>query len=142
MKKTLAIFLITAFGLAAQAPATSGSTRRPLAKKGAAAVPQVTTIPKDAVANPDGTYAWTDKDGTKWIYSKTPFSVLKTKISDAPAMTTLPANMKVFDEGAKVRFAVPTPFGLTSFEKQKSDLSDEERKLLESQTAAPAEKRD
>jgi hypothetical protein len=101
------------------------------------------TIPKGAVANPDGTYAWTDKGGTKWTYAKTPFGVMKSRTSDATAaVTTPPGNVKVFDEGDKVRFEKPTPFGVMKTEKNKSDLTDDERKLLDSQTPTPAAKQD
>lgn len=150
--KTLAILLITALGLAAQAPASTGSTTKKAttkatpkttAKKATAAPPQAMTIPKGAIANPDGTYAWTDKDGTKWTYAKTPFGVMKSRTSDAPATTpTLQSNVKVFDEGDKVRFERTTPFGVMKTEKSKSDLTDDERKLVESQTTTPAGKQD
>ncbi len=37
------------------------------------------TIPKDAVPNADGvSYIYTDKQGKKWTYTKTPFGVMKT----------------------------------------------------------------
>lgn len=151
MTKTLAILLVTALGLAAQAPASTGSTSRKAtakaapkatAKKATAATPQAVTIPKGAVANPDGTYAWTDKSGIRWTYAKTPFGVMRSRTSDAP-LTAAPQNdVKAFDEGDKVRFEKTTPFGVMKTEKNKADLTDDERKLLDSQTAAQAAKQD
>ena len=96
-------------------------------------------IPADAVANPDGTYSWKDKQGKNWIFVKTPFGVMKTERSTDPAATTASlAGVKAFDEGDKVRFERPSPFGPMKWEKNKADLTDEERSLIDSQTSQPA----
>jgi hypothetical protein len=83
-----------------------------------------------------------DKEGTRWTYAKTPFGVMRSRTSSAPVATTLPSDVKVFDEGDKVRFERPTPFGVMKTEKKKSDLTDDERNLLDSQTATPSAKQD
>jgi hypothetical protein len=140
MTKAFAIVLISAFGLAAQAPAnakTTGTTKpaaKAAAKKPTAKAPTPVTIPTDAVAKPDGTYSWTDKQGKNWTFAKTPFGVMKTATEASPAPNTL-ADVKTFDEGEKVRFETPTPFGVIKREKNKADLTDDERALFNKQNS-------
>jgi hypothetical protein len=118
---------------AGAAPATTQSTRpsvRPV------------TIPQDAVANPDGSYTWTDKDGSKWFFRRTPFGVSKSPAagqsqlwqhkSSQPAQTQ-PVT-KAVESGDIVHFERTNPFGVTRWDKKKSDLNDEERKILAEQS--------
>ncbi|HVW85353.1 MAG TPA: hypothetical protein VHB50_11765 [Bryobacteraceae bacterium] len=144
MKKAIAIFVVAAAGLtAAQTQQTTSkkkTTKTVVAKKPAAPVAQPLTIPKDAVANADGTYSYTDKQGKKWIYSKTPFGV--SKIADmgpggAPAFNATPKEQLIHatDSGDTVKFQRQTPFGTTKWEKKKSELTDEERRIFENQQA-------
>lgn len=109
--------------------------------------PTVVTIPKDAVKNPNGTYTWTDKDGRKWTYTNTPFGVMKTSAGDTDshiAPATSDAGVKVIDKGDTVRIERSSPFGTMVTEKKKSDLTEEERKLVDAQkqpaTARPDDK--
>jgi hypothetical protein len=126
--------------LAAQAPAGTGATGPKAVKKSTASsqsskAPQPVTIPADAKANPDGSYAWTDKQGKKWTYVQTPFGVVR---SETPADSATPSSLagaKAFDAGDKVRFEKPSPFGVVKWEKNKADLTDEERRLVDSQKA-------
>ncbi len=146
MKKAIAIAILTTFGLAAQAPASTGTSSSKAAKKTVAA-PQSTTvkpvtIPPDAIATPNGSYSWTDKQGKRWLFVKTPFGIMKSEAQPAPADSTPMANIKAIDAGDKVRFETNTPFGIVKREKNKSDLTDEERKLYESQNPAQAVKQD
>jgi hypothetical protein len=126
----------------APAPAKK-TTKTAAAKKAAPPVAQPLTIPSDAVAKPDGSYSYTDKSGNKWIYNKTPFGV--SRIQDvgegAPsAFVTTPKEqlIQTTDAGDTVKFQRQTPFGVTKWEKKKSDLTDEERHLFESQQPKPA----
>jgi hypothetical protein len=101
--------------------------------------PQAITIPKDAVKSADGTYSYTDKQGKKWIYRNSPFGVVKT-VAPEPGPDArenskqAAATTRVVDKGDTVQFERSTPFGLTKWEKKKSDLTDEERKMVDSQT--------
>jgi hypothetical protein len=147
MKKVLTIALLATFGLAAQAPAKT--TRKATVHKATAKVkaartstPKALEIPKNAVARPDGTYAWTDKQGKNWVFAKTPFGVMKTAAESPAAATPMIANAKAIDAGDKVRFETTTPFGVISREKNKADLTDDERKLYESQNPAQPAKQD
>ncbi len=105
------------------------------AKKKSAAAPQAVTIPKDAIADPGGaTYRWKDKAGKKWVYARTPFGIMRYPDSgqsgDTPA-SAVPT--KVIDKGDSVRFERPTPFGTTTWEKKKTELTDDERQIFEAQ---------
>jgi len=96
--------------------------------------PQATTIPKDAVPNPDGiSYVYTDKEGKKWVYAKTPFGVTRSPASDTPVSAPDLSTTKAIDKGDTVRFERPGPFGTLSWEKKKADLTDDERHILEAQ---------
>ncbi len=75
--------IITVFILLAAAVCAPGATKK---KADAAPAPQAVTIPKDAVPNADGTtYVYTDKQGKKWVYAKTPFGIIKSAYSDTAA---------------------------------------------------------
>jgi hypothetical protein len=99
-------------------------------------------IPQDAVARPDGTYTWTDKQGNHWIFARTPFGVMKSADQSTAAETSTLANAKAIDAGDKVRFETVTPFGVITNEKNKSDLTDEERSLYNSQNPGQPAKQD
>jgi hypothetical protein len=143
MHKVLTIALLSVFGLAAQAPAKTAQkapTGNAPAKTAAAkpSTPKAIEIPKDAVLLSAGRYVWTDKDGKSWNFMRTPFGVMKSAAEQqAPATSSL-ANAKAIDAGDKVRFETATPFGMVNHEKNKADLTDEERKLYESQNPAQA----
>jgi hypothetical protein len=119
------------------------TARTATTKKAPAPTAQPLTIPSDAVAKADGSYSYTDKAGNKWIYNKTPFGV--SRIQDvgegAPdAFVTTPKEqlIQTTDAGDTVKFQRQTPFGVTKWEKKKSDLTDEERRIFESQQPKPA----
>jgi hypothetical protein len=148
MKSIIVLLALTA-GAAAlaqdQARATdkAPAVKKKTAKKAAAAPgPQFLTIPKDATLNSDGTYAYTDKDGKKWSYWNSPFGVMKSEIKPAPPMSTFVPNATApqdlsytttKDKGDTVHFDRQTPFGPVGYDKKKSDMTDAERKLFETQ---------
>lgn len=143
MKNALVISLLAALGLAAQAPAAKASTKAaPATTKKAPAAAKPIVIPKDAVARPDGGYTWTDAQGKSWIFVRTPFGVMKTANSDVPATSNTLAGIKTFDAGDKVRFETLTPFGVVKSEKNKEDLTDEERSLFNRQNPSQNAKQD
>jgi hypothetical protein len=128
MKSTMTTFLLLL--------AATGVQAAPPKKAAAPAKPPAVTIPKDAVPNADGTsYTWTDKDGKKWVFAKTPFGVMKSPASEA-GTAALPedlTNAKAIDKGETVRFERPGPFGTISWEKKKTDLPDDERRVFAAQ---------
>jgi hypothetical protein len=107
----------------------------------ATATPQALTIPKDAVLNPDGrSYSYTDKQGKKWNYLRTPFGITRVAATDksAAAPTAAPTDtsrIKIVDKGDTVRFERQSPFGPIGWEKKKSELTDEERRIFDSYKA-------
>lgn len=135
---TLAIILaVPAFSQTA--PAKKKATTKASAKAPANVVKPL-VIPKDATPNPDGTYAWTDKAGKNWTFSKTPFGISKVENTGAPsAFASAPTGqfVKAVEVGDKVKFERQSPFGPTKWEKNKADLTDEERAILAAQSAKP-----
>jgi glucose/arabinose dehydrogenase len=164
MKQTIAIFALLGAGVVAAqtsdttqvkpaqakpAPAVTqknrtkkSQTKTTVAKKPAApVVAQPLTVPPDAVANADGSYSYTDRAGRKWTYNKTPFGVSRIEDmgNDPSAFATIPKEqlIKATDNGETVKFQRQTPFGTTNWEKKKSELTDEERHIFESQQPKP-----
>jgi len=146
MRNAFLVLLLTAAGLAAQATASTGSSVPKTAKKATTATrttgAQPLTIPGDAVANADGTYSWTDKQGKKWTYAKTPFGVMRSEVMPPPATSASLSGVKAFDEGDRIRFEKQSPFGIIKWEKKKTELSDEERDLVTRQAASQNAKQD
>ncbi len=143
MTKIPSALLLLTCALCAQTPSATKSTAKSVkaATKSTAAAPQPVTIPKDAVANPNGSFSWTDKQGKKWLYSNTPFGVIKSADGDGADASSL-AGVTAFDAGEKVRFEKPSPFGPISWVKSKTDLTSEERSLFDSQTATGKKKQE
>ena len=140
MKNALTILLLAAFGLAAQAPVSTGARTSKAVKKTTAVQP--VTIPADAIATPNGSYSWTDKQGKRWLFTKTPFGVMKSEAQPTSGDSTPVTGVKTFDAGDKVRFETATPFGVLTREKNKTELTDEERSLYDSQHPAQNVKQD
>ena len=120
------------------APAKTGAVKKTVTRAVAKPSPvvQPLVIPKDATPNPDGTYAWADKAGKKWIFSKTPFGISRVEDTGAsPILSSAPAGqfVKATEAGDKIRFERQSPFGTNKWEKSKSDLTDEERAILAAQ---------
>ncbi len=104
-------------------------------------------IPKGAVETEPGTFRYTDTDGKKWMYRKTPFGVarLEDKGTERAAEQTAtdPANgIKATEDGDTVRFERPGPFGVYRWQKKKADLDEGERAALERSRAAAKAKQE
>jgi len=147
--KLLFVVLLSALALSAQDPQANPPVKKPEAKaapKAAAkAAPKVTDgskpmpIPAGAVLAADGDYHYTDPQGKKWIYRKTPFGV--TRMEDTPERSTAKAaaangaGIKATEDGDIVRFERLGPFGLWKWEKKKSELDETEKAALENSQA-------
>ena len=136
MKHLLALIAAAALSLSAASAADAPVEQKD--KKAAPAPPLKTivplTIPKDAKPGENGTFKYTDKDGKKWIYNTTPFGVSRmADMGPAPEYYTAPVASKAIDLGDTVRFEQPGPFGIMHWEKKKSELTDDERKVLDNQ---------
>jgi hypothetical protein len=139
--KLFLVVCISALTLSAAAPQAKKKSA-PAAPKAVAksAAPNVgdaskpMAIPSDALLSEDGDYHYTDPQGKKWIYRKTPFGV--TRMEDSPeraAAKTAAANgsgIKATEDGDIVRFERLGPFGVWKWEKKKSELDDTEKAAL------------
>jgi hypothetical protein len=142
MKRWITGITMMAMALSVSAADKKGKTKA--APKPATPAAQQVVIPKDATPNANGTFSYTDKAGNKWIYRKTPFGI--AKIADmsgfAPVIAAAPAGqfLKTTDNGETVKFERQSPFGTTKWEKKKSELTDEERSMVELQSAKAEQK--
>ena len=95
-----------------------------------AAPPAEVTLPVGATAVEPGTWTFIDSKGKKWIYRKTPFGLSRAEDNStqraAPASSAT-AFITATEDGDKVRFERPGPFGVYRWEKKKSELDDDER---------------
>ncbi len=113
------------------------------------------TIPAGAVKTPEGSYRYTDSAGKAWIYRETPFGVSRVAADARPAAANgsvqtpfgvtktetaapKPATAVKADatehitavaKGDNIQFQKPTPFGMTSWLKNKSNLTPEEQQI-------------
>jgi hypothetical protein len=116
-----------------QAPATPRAAAKAAPKAADASKPMA--IPAEAVQGDDGDYRYTDPQGKKWIYRKTPFGV--TRLEDSPeraaakAAAASGAGIKATEDGDIVRFERQGPFGLWKWEKKKSELDETEKAALQ-----------
>jgi hypothetical protein len=128
MKLIFAIFT-AALALWASDPQATKKTSAPAAKE-----IKPVEIPKGAVETEPGTFRFTDADGKKWIYRKTPWGVarLEDKGEALPAKTADAAeSIQAIEDGDVVRFERPGPFGVYKWTKKKSELDGIERAALE-----------
>ena len=89
-------------------------------------------LPKDAKQIEPFSWSWTDMNGKKWIYRKTPFGLVRSE--DKPeAQPTAESKMPVTftDQGDSIRFDRKSPFGVTTWTKKKTDLNEDEKKIVE-----------
>src|SRR5580704_18132223 len=125
----LAIVLGVFVALAEQQPAS----KKERAKK-SPPPPAELTIPAGAKQVDAATYTFTDAQGKKWIYRKTPFGVarLEDKPADASATPT-PAGAEITakEDGDTIRFERPGPFGIYRWQKKKSELAEDEKAAWE-----------
>src|SRR5215468_5735610 len=105
MKLILAIFA-SALVLSASDPQAAKKTTAPAPGRQIKPL----EIPKGAVETEPGTFRYTDSDGKKWIYRKTPFGVarLEDKPTDAAQKPADPsAGITAVEDGDKVHFERP-----------------------------------
>jgi len=123
----LTLLAVLVVGAEDKQPAKKASAKK------AATPPPAVTLPAGAVPGERGTYTFTDEKGTKWIYFETPFGLAKREDKPAAEESTLPrgAVVNAFEDGDKVRFERPGPFGTYKWEKKKSDLDADERAAWE-----------
>jgi hypothetical protein len=137
--KLFLVVLVSALALSATDPQAKKKETPPAAAPKAIDGSKQMAIPADAVQGADGDYRYTDSEGKKWIYRKTPFGPVR--LEDTPerdaAKTAAArgAGIKATEVGDMVRFERPGPFGLWKWEKKKSELDETEKAALENSQA-------
>ena len=132
------IFLLT-LCVAANLPAAdqkSDKAAKPAPSKAATRKAPVITLPADAVEIAPYTYRYTDNQGKKWIYRKTPFGLMRSEDRPVTAqeaqkaedqMARLVESTTAVEEGDSVKFERVLPFGRTQWTRKKSELNEVER---------------
>ena len=89
-------------------------------------------IPAGAAEVQPYTYSYTDAQGKQWMYRQTPFGTTKWEASDVPpaSVPAQPNPVTASESGDQVRFERTTPFGHYVWTKKKSDLTGDEKLLL------------
>ena len=133
--RVLILMMASAALLSAGGPQTPARSKPKAAAAPAKAKTNVSAppeIPAAAVETETGTYKYTDPQGRKWIYRKTPFGI--SRLEDKPPSEAggagpvdRLANAKAIEDGDSVRFEVPTPFGVHKWQKKKSELDEMEQ---------------
>lgn len=133
--KTVLFLCLTMSAAVSFGQTTSQSTSRKKSTAPTATTPIV--IPKTAKLEEDGFYHYTDSKGKKWLYRNTPFGV--SRALEAPPAAPAPVEedhlTKATVVGDTVKFERPNVFGVSKWEKKTSDLTDDEKKIVENQKA-------
>ena len=139
MKLFFVVFVSALALLATDPQAKKDNSKEPASATAKAAdTAKPSGIPTDAVKDADGDYHSTDAQGKKWIYRKTPFGV--SRMEDTGERQTAKAapdgaGIKATEDGDKVRFERPGPFGVWKWEKKKSELNEDEKAALQNSQA-------
>jgi hypothetical protein len=99
--------------------------------------PKPLEVPAAAVEFESGAFRFTDAQGAKWIYYKTPFGV--TRVADvpkAPRPVETYEDVKATEDGDTVRFERPGPFGIYHWQRSKSQLNEMEQAVWNRQQHA------
>ena len=106
---------------------------KPAAQKQARTEAASTTeIPAGAKLVEPFIYRYTDSQGKTWMYRKSPFGVMKWEEKETPPAPVQAADpIVVTDLGDSFRFARKSPFGDQIWTSKKSELSAEEKAILE-----------
>jgi len=129
-----------------KAPAKESAPPPPA--KPARTVP-VVEVPAGAKQIGPQVFSYTDGQGKKWLYYRTPFGISKredrppTKEEIARAQAAEEAevaSITATDAGDEVRFERKGPFGLYQWKRKKTELTETEQKAWERSRKAPEEK--
>jgi hypothetical protein len=139
--KLFFVVFVSALALSATGIQAKKKETAPTTKAAANAAPKATdaskpmAIPASAVQDAAGDYRYTDPQGKKWIYRKTPFGV--TRLEDSPerdaakAAAASGAGIKATEDGDVVHFERLGPFGVWKWDKKKSELDESEKAALQ-----------
>ena len=125
LKICLAMILGIFVALAEEQPAP-----KKVKEKKSPAPPAELTLPAGAKQVDAATYTFTDAQGKKWIYRKTPFGL--ARLEDKPVEANAPPvaagpEITAKEDGDTIRFERPGPFGTYRWQKKKSELTEDEK---------------
>jgi hypothetical protein len=129
MKMKICLLMALTIGIA---QAEDRAAQKKAGAKKNTAPPAELTLPAGATLVEPGTYSFTDAQGKKWIYRKTPFGL--ARMEDKPAAPIVPAPSLVItatEDGDTIRFERPGPFGPYRWQKKKSELTEDEKTAWE-----------
>jgi hypothetical protein len=139
--KLLIVFSLSAWMLAAaDGPAKKAAPRGAAAAASARAAAKL-EIPAGAIKADDGSYRYTDPQGRKWIYCKTPFGIarLEDRPADVQARAAESAKrfeaVKAAEDGDTIRFERPGPFGVYKWQRKKTELDEMEQTVWDRERA-------
>jgi hypothetical protein len=111
-------------------------------------------VPEGATETSPGIYRFVDKDKQVWVYRRTPFGYMRssenatketapaaspraadstaTPFGESKASASAPVT-KATEDGDKIRFERPTPFGPVRWTRSKDELNEDEKKIWEAQ---------
>lgn len=148
MKKLITAVLCLATTMAAHAasgPAKPATTKADAGKAAPVADPMLAKLPAGAKKVAANTWAYTDPNGKKWIYRRTPFTLAKLAVAANPEYEgeTVVDRRAVelataVEKGDSIEFTRPGPFGMLKWTTKKSDLSAYERRVWERHQAKQA----
>ena len=117
-------FLLLFLPLVVLGQSASKSVEKPVPPRKAAGL----TVPPEAVNIGPGAWRYVDKDGKAWIYRVTPVATVRMPESEYDSNYP---GVKVTERGDTVRFERPTPMGIVTWERKRSELREEEKAMLE-----------
>ena len=93
------------------------------------------TVPAGAKETGPNLFRYTDPQGKRWMYRKTPFGVSKWEEkpedqeprAESPSSAGTTPGTSVTDLGDSVRFQRATPFGPQTWTRKKSEMTDDEK---------------
>ena len=95
------------------------------------------SIPSGATQVDANLYRYIDAKGKVWMYRQTPFGVSKWEEKADPQPVIEDKNpTRVKDLGESFQFERNTPFGVSKWIRKKSDLTKDEKALVEQQRTA------
>lgn len=126
--KTVLLIGVAFLAVGAAAAQTGAEPRHSVAKSGVKPI----TIPKGAVKTDDG-YRVVDSKGKVWIYRETPFGITKSAYkAPEPVVAPDPAHetrVSAKEAGDSVLFERTGPFGVSHWQKKKTELTPEEQAI-------------
>ena len=113
--------------------------KKPAPKATPAATDSARKIPDGAKQIEPYLYSYRDPQGKNWVYRETPFGVVKWEDKPAAAPVTDNSNPVVItDLGDSVRFEWKTPFGEQRSVRKKSELTEDEKAMIQRESKQPA----